>query len=94
MKHPKQPKELPPEDYEITPLYAEFLNSKPLYPNNEAALVGVRKQLEELAAKNGMNVEEFLQEARTGKNYISDHVTALQLYRALGFFLSKQREAK
>ena len=75
---------------EVSSLYRDVMNSKPLYSDDETALAGVRKQLEVIAADAGMSVEEFLKEAHTTSNYTSEHATALQLERAIGFFLSKR----
>jgi len=74
------------KDDEIGRLYKESLKGKPLYSSNEEAIKGITTQLETLAQKAGLSVDELLTRAETSREFREDDLDALMLARQIAYF--------
>lgn len=75
-----------PKGEEVGRLYKGSLKGKPLYASNEEALKASAAQLEALAQKAGLSVDELLNRAETSKEFREDDLDALMLARQIAYF--------
>ena len=71
---------------ERSQLFQEVMKSVPLYSSKEEALRELNSQLEALATKNRLSVEDLLEKAESDTKFNEDYLDALVLARQVAYF--------
>ena len=77
------------EDSKPSAAFEKVMREKPRFASDRAALEGYTQELEALAARFKMSVEELLNEAESSGKHHEDYIEALMLARRVAYFRKK-----
>lgn len=70
---------------EVSELWKNFQNSKPVFTSTAEARNSVRAQLEKLASSHGLSVDDLVAQAHSTNDFQSHRIEAMHLERQLGY---------